>query len=117
MRIDLNEALADGQWFDHPDGGKFKIRPYPAHKEKMVVRYSTEDSVPELSFSGDETLKKFKHCLVAWEDVNDAEGKPVELTEVVKEKIFNYRLNGIVRFVFEKVGEMQTETEDSEKNS
>jgi hypothetical protein len=67
-------------------------------------------------FSGPERLETFRHCLVEWEGVVDAEGKDLKLTDSVKEALFESGLGGISDFVLEKNAELFSKMSESEKN-
>ena len=110
MKLTLSKVNWEGQWFDFKDGGKLKIRPRPRSQTKFFMR---EEGI---LFSGPERMETFRHCLVDWEGVVDAEGNPIKLTDAVKETLFESGMGGVADFVLEKNADLFRQMADSEKN-
>lgn len=107
--LELDELTTDKKPYEF-EGGTLYIRPYPAEKSNVIL--SKEGVV----ISGQQQRDIFMHCLVDWENVVDANDKPIKLTDKVKDKLFQFRLNGIVDFVITKSREFTQNKEDQEKN-
>lgn len=110
MELNLSKVNWEGQWFDFRDGARLKIRPRPRSQTKFFMR---EEGI---LFSGPERMDTFKHCLVDWENIVDASGNPLKLTDAVKEALFESGLGGIADFVLEKNGELFRQMQETEKN-
>ena len=110
MKLDLAKVNYEGEWFSFGDDGRLKVRPFPRSKSKFKVVDGA------LIFGGTETLDTFKYCLVDWEGFVDPAGKPIKLTETIKEKLFDSGLMGIADFVIQKNIELQKATMEEEKN-
>lgn len=110
MKLNLSKVNWEGQWFDFHDGARLKVRARPRSQTKFFMR---EEGI---LFSGPERLETFKHCLVDWEGIVDVEGKPIKLTDSVKEALFESGLGGISDFVLNKNAELFQQMAESEKN-
>lgn len=109
MKLDLAKISYDGEWVEFGDG-RVKVRPFPRSKSKFKVIDGA------LIFSGSETLDIFKYCLMEWDGFVDNEGKPIKLTEGVKEKVFDSGVMGLADFVISKQTELQKRIVEEEKN-
>ena len=115
MKLTIGK-YGEGKWFDFGDG-KLKIRPYPASMSNVQANIDGF-----VVISGEDQLKAFKFCLQEWKNFTDEKtGKDVELTDKVKDYIYNYPDlehdgTGISIFVLQK-GKIAAETlEQEEKN-
>lgn len=134
FKIDLNGATP--QWHDFPENStdkncncRLKIQRYPASKSQMVVR-RTEEQTFDVVISGLEKRDAFCECLIAAEDLQDLNGKPIDLNEkitvisklgdkkiTIKQYIYDYEFeSGIPVFVLKKAGLLKMEVEGEEKN-
>ena len=111
MKIDIGKAYAQAEEFDLGDGVKFKIRPFPASREKFSL-----SNKGEIVFHGEHQLEKFLYCLVGWEGVTDADGNPLRCTDDVKTIIYENKLGDIPSVVLSKVREMEQARAEAEKN-
>lgn len=120
MELNLKEYSYEGQWFDFGNG-RLKIRPYPASK----MDFAFNDG--NIIISGEQSWEKFKYCLMAWENyVTPApEHKPIELSDEVKKKVFDFHLVSVMiddkevtmsAFVVSKADELFTKAVIVEKN-
>ena len=109
MRLDFGKIITERTY--EYNGAKLTIRPYPRSRGKFASRDGS------LLFSAADTLEAFKYCLASWDDVVDGDGKPIALTDAVKEKLFESGLGGISDFVMQKNNEMIMEMAALEKNS
>lgn len=121
MELNVSKCSYDGKWFDFGNG-RLKVRPYPASKQNFVMKDGN------VVFLGEQAFDKFKYCLEAWENyVTPApENKPIELTDDIKKKVFDFRLGAvkiddkemtISDFVITKADELFREAVETEKNS
>ena len=110
MKIGINEITYDAVWYDFEDGSRLKIRVYPFSKASIAYKDGS------MIFSGNDQCDMFKYCLVGWEGIEDQNGKALACTDEVKQKIFDFRLNGIPDFVAEKGRQVGSEKEEQEKN-
>ena len=110
MQLDITDLTYEGTWYDFGDG-KLKIRPYPASKSDVVFRDGS------LVITGENQYEIFSYCLEEWKDFVDADGKPLALTDAVKQKVFDFQLAGIPLFVLNKVRRFEQEKAGREKNS
>ncbi len=110
MKLTLSRVNWEGQWFDFKDGARLKVRARPRSQTKFFMR---EEGI---LFSGPERMETFRHCLVDWEGVVDADGKPLQLNDSVKEALFESGMGGISDFVLEKNAELFRQMADTEKN-
>lgn len=110
MKLNLSKVNWEGQWFDFQGGARLKIRARPRSQTKFFMR---EEGI---LFSGPERMETFRHCLVAWEGIVDAEGNEIKLTDSVKEALFESGLGGIADFVLNKNAELFQQMAESEKN-
>lgn len=118
MKIDLNKASYEGKWFDFGES-RLKIRPYPLSRTDVAFKDGA------MVFSGDASLEMFIYCLTEWEQVVDADGKPLKLTADVKKKIYDFGLGSITEdekvetlsgFVLKKARSMTEEIGAETKN-
>lgn len=110
MHIDFTRYNYTGQWFEFK-GARLKIRPCPASMKDIVFRPGQGAVI-----SGADGLKVFAYCLEAWENVEDASGVPIPLTDQNKKTIFDFEVMGIPEFVLGKVREMDDARLAAEKN-
>lgn len=121
MDLNISGVSYEGKWFDFGDG-RLKIRPYPASKTNFIFK----DGGAVLS--GEQGFEKFNYCLESWEGFvakDDEAKKPIELTEDVKRKVFDFRLGSIKDgdqeitmpdFVFARADELLKGIVAAEKN-
>lgn len=90
MELDISKCSYEGKWFDFGNG-RLKIRAYPASKQSFAIKDGN------VVFPGEQGLDRFKYCLMAWENyVTPApENKPIELTDEVKKKVYDFRLGPV----------------------
>ena len=120
MDLELNTVSYEGKWFDFGNA-RLKIRPFPA--SRVNLRYKEGAVI----LAGENTLEKFRYCLQAWEGfVSSGDAKPIELTDEIKRKVFDFRLGSvkigeqdmtISDFVISKADELFLEMVSAEKNS
>ena len=119
MEVNIIGCSYEGKWFDFGNA-KLKIRPCPASRQNFGVK----DGV--VVFLGADSFDKFKYALEAWEGyVTVGDHKPIELTDEVKKKVFDFRLGAteidgekfvIADFVLRKADELVTQVVADEKN-
>lgn len=109
MKLNLGKVSFEGQVFEY-QGAKLTIRPYPRSKSKFAMKDGA------ILFQGAEQIDIFKHCLKAWEGVEDESGNPIPLTESVKQTVFDSGMAGISDFVITKNYEMLAQMAEAEKN-
>ena len=111
MKIDITQAYTEAIWFDISEGVRFKIRPYPASKESFGL-----SDTGDIIFSGKQQLAKFTHCLVDWEGVLVADGKPLPCDDKVKTIVYEAKLGDIHSVVFSKLRDMEQRRDEVVKN-
>ena len=111
MKIDLDALSYEPRDVEFMPGVILKIRPYPYSKG------DTRISDDGLVIPGDKQLELFTYCLTGWSGVTDANGKDLVCSDAVKQKIFDFNLEGMATFVQAKVSAMQREKRGLEKNS
>jgi hypothetical protein len=119
MELNISKCSYEGEWFDFGNG-RLKIRPYPASKQQFAIRDGA------VVFGGEQGFDKFRYCLTAWENyVTPGDQKPIDLTDDVKRKIFDFRLGAVTiddktvtisDFVLQKADELFSRAVDAEKN-
>lgn len=107
--FDTGEVVADPA--DDDDRVLLKIRPQPSSKNDLTVK---EQGVV---LSGKEQCRTFKYCLMDWRNVNGSDGQSLTCNDKVKQKVFDFQMSGIPRFVAEKIRRFDQEKEEEEKNS
>ena len=101
---EIPEAPADGEGF------AISIRPYPASLSNLLVK---DDGVV---ISGEEQLKVFDYCVVAFHNLFDSNGKEIKATKANKKVIYDRQVSGIPQFVIGKSRLFDREKETQEKN-
>ena len=90
MELNISKCTYEGQWFHFGDG-RLKIRPYPASKQSFSYRDGA------VLVPGSAAMDKFKFCLMEWDSfVQPGTKDPIELTDEVKTKIFDFKLGTAV---------------------
>lgn len=111
MIVNLDKSAMAPKWHEY-QGARFRIRPYPRSKGVFTLK----DGGWQLS--GREQLEKFKYCFMSWEGV-EVDGKPVPLTDEVKELIFDSPAPenaALVAFVIQRIDGAEREYTDEQKN-
>jgi len=114
MKINMEKASYDGQWFDFGDGS-LKIRPYPNSRQNVTIRDGG------VILSGDSAFDMFSYCLTEWKAIIGADDQPLDLNPDVKKKIYDFRLgsvDGVVMsdFVLKTARELTVKMGDDTKN-
>ena len=110
MKLNLGDLSYDAKWHTFGDG-RLKIKPYVASNTNVIIKDGG------VVVSGAEHWKIFKESLEECENIVDANGKPIQLTEQVKRLIFDFRLEGIPDFVVRKAIVFEQQKGIEEKNS
>ena len=121
LKLDVTSLSYDAAWYDFETGLPVKepsedkpylqIRPYPLSRSNAVF------SEKGIVLRGEDQCEVFKYCLVGWKNVVDANGKPLKLTDDVKQKIYDFNLQGIASFVGRIARIVEVRKEQEEKNS
>jgi len=121
LKLDITGLSYDPVWYDFETGLPVKepsedkpylqIRPYPLSRANAVF------SEKGIVLRGEDQCEVFKYCLTGWKNFVDANDKELKLTEEVKQKIYDFNLQGIAGFVgrIARIAEIRKESE--EKNS
>lgn len=111
MLINIDNLRYEARWFDYQDGVRLKIRPYPASMSNVIIRAGKG-----VVLEGEESLKMFVYCLIDWDGVVDANGKPLPCTDEIKRIIYDFQVGGLPQYTIMKVRELETVKEADEKN-
>lgn len=104
MKLSLSKINFEGEWFDFGDGKLF-IRPMPMSRQRIRQDMDLAESLREV----------FMFCLVKWENFEEG-GKPIDLTDAIKEKLYESNHAGIRNFVIAKNTEKLASFVELEKN-
>jgi hypothetical protein len=110
MKLDVAGLSYDAKEYPFKDGAVLKIRPYPYSQGQVSFKAGA------LVIDGRAQCEMFKHCLVGWENVVGADGKPIPCTDEVKHKIYDFKMAGMTDFVLGVVYDFVREKENQEKN-
>jgi len=120
MELNIGKVSYEGQWFDFGNG-RVKIRPLPATKLNFTVRDGGT------MIAGEQSFDRFRYSLEAWENFTTPapDLKPIDLTDEVKRKLFDFRVGSavidgqevaLVDFVAQKAQEILAGIQSAEKN-
>lgn len=114
MKLNVSKNYGEGKWFkmgDADDSPQFLIRPFPASMEN--VQGTADGSV---ILKGASMMDKFVYCLHDWKSIEDQDSNAVKCTAEIKKTIYNYDVEGIKTFVFNKLTELMEERKEDIKN-
>ena len=122
MKLDIGSLSYDPTWYDfatgeavsdfNPDGAYLQVRPVPVIETEVLRRGD------DLVIDGKSLCKIFKRALMAWKGFAGPDGKPLpDLTDDIKQKIYDFQLGGIPAFVDKKCVLFSVQKEADEKNS
>lgn len=119
MDLSISKCSYEGKWYDFGStGARVRVRAYPASRSNIMFKEGA------VLVSGEASFDKFSYCLVGWEGFGE-NGKPIELTEDVKKKIFDFHIGSVTidgkevvlsAFVIQKAEELLLEMGELEKN-
>lgn len=119
MELNFDKPSYEGKWFEFGNG-RLKIRAYPASKQNFVMKDGN------IVFLGEQSLDKFKYCLMDWDNYVKAGTKEkIVLDDEVKTKVYDFRLGSAVinnkemvisDFVILTADELFKEMVETEKN-
>lgn len=117
MELSFSELSYDAKWYEYKDA-ELEIRPYPSSLTNAMISRDQESFM----LSGAEQCKMFIYCLTGWRKVVDANGNAFKLTDEVKKKIFDFRIQNrefaeLVNFVLSQNASIAIQKEEQEKNS
>ena len=72
MKLELSGLSYEAEWFDY-EGGKLKIRMYPASLMNLTIKDGA------MVLTGHVSIDIFKYCLTEWKDFVDEKNKPIPL--------------------------------------
>lgn len=106
MKLDVTDLSYDGRWYDfetgepldgpHPERPCLKIRPFPFSRANVAYRGG------DIILSGQDMCRMFKYSLEEWANFHDADGKPLALTDRVKQLVYDFNLEGVSDFVIRR---------------
>jgi len=121
MKLDITNMSYDAKWYDMKTGkvvnqpgdeGVFiKIQPMPFSKSNVLIKQDA------MLLAGEEQCRIFKESCQDWRGIVDANDQPLECSDDVKQKVFDFRMGGISDFVIGKVWEFDQAKAGQEKNS
>lgn len=90
---------------------RIKIRPAPKSILNILIRDNGEFSI-----SGRDQKRIYLYCFMEWENFEDKQGRPLRLTNAIKEKIYDQAAQGIAPFVLSKSRQFEEIKKDLIKN-